>query len=76
MKKLNRSHEETLLTSAPHGLFSLLSFVNQNHLTRAVSVPKELGSPTSIIHQENILQTYLQANLREAFSQFRVPLPK
>lgn len=38
--------------------------------------PSELGPPTYIVNQENVLQTYLQAHLLEAFSQLRVPFPK
>lgn len=43
-KNWSRSHEETMLTSVPQGLFSLLSLINEDHLP-SVTVRKKLGPP-------------------------------
>jgi hypothetical protein len=43
------------------GLFNLLSYTSQDYLPRVGTIPSELGPLTSIINQENALQTFLQA---------------
>jgi hypothetical protein len=48
--------------------FSLLSYITQDHLCK-VALPW-------IINQENVPQRCLLANLMEAFSQLRFPLPR
>lgn len=39
------------------------------------SAPTTLGPPTSLIHQENVVQICLPAHLREAFSPWRFLFP-
>lgn len=65
---------------ACHGLVSLLPYTTQDHhpgtaLPPPHPDPSELGPRSSIINQENALQTCLQANLVDVFSQLRVPFP-
>ena len=44
---------------ASHGLLSLLSYRTQDHQPWDGTVPRELGPPTSIIKEENVLQCLL-----------------
>lgn len=56
-----------LLTGlARYNLLSLLSYTTQNHLLRSGTAPSGLGTPISIINQENAPQTFVQNNLAEA----------
>lgn len=55
--------------SLAHRLLSLVSYTFQELLSPFY------GPSTSIINHENTSQTYIQANILEAFSQLRVPLP-
>lgn len=45
---------------APNSLLNLLFYAFQNHLTSCSSAQSGLGSPISIINQENFLQPCLQ----------------
>lgn len=56
-------------------LLSLLFNIAQVCLPRGSAAYSRLGSPISI-NQRNVTQTCLQASLREAFSQWRFPLPR
>ena len=49
--------------------------MTQSYLITGGTAPGELHPATSIINQENALQTYLQANLMEAFSQVTFLFP-
>ena len=42
-----------------HGLLSLLSYTTQDHQPWDGTVPGELGPPTSIINEENVVQSLL-----------------
>lgn len=55
-------------------LLNLLFDTAQVCLPRGSAAYSRLGSPTSI-NQRNVTQTCLQASFREAFSQWRFPLP-
>lgn len=57
--------------------FLPIAFYNsQDHQPRMGTMPSELHPPTSIISQETVSQTCLQACLVWAFSQLRLSLPK
>ena len=60
----------------PHSLLSILSYIICQNLPRSNTVPRELAPCISIVDKEISLQTYLQANLMEAFSRLRIPLSK
>lgn len=52
----------------------LLSYTTQIRLLRGGTIHSRLGPPTSVISQENILQTYQHsASLTETFSQLEFP---
>jgi hypothetical protein len=57
---------------APHGLLSLLSYRTQDHQPRVACTHNELGSST-LITKKNAVQACLQPDLKEAFSQLRLP---
>lgn len=56
-------------------LLSVLFNIAQVLPARGSADYGRLGSPTSI-DQRNVIQTCRQASLREAFSQWRFPLPR
>lgn len=58
-------------------MFILLSYANQDHIPRGGTAHRELSSPTAIINHENapLLQTCIQVNLKEVFSQLKFHFP-
>lgn len=69
---MQRLHMSAAYWLTPHVFFSLLI----NYLLRGGSTHSELGTPTSIINQENNLKSYLKINLVGINSQVKVPLSK
>ena len=54
-------------------MLRLLSYTPRDHLPNYNTIHIGLGPSTSVINQNTIPQTCLQASLREAFSQLRLP---
>lgn len=65
--------EEHCLTS--QGLLNLLFSTHQDNMPKAFTTHNGMGSPTSIVNQENALQICLQANQTGIFL-IEVPLPR
>ena len=61
---------------APLCLLNLLSYTIQSQLFRLGTTHNSLDPSTSIINQERTHLTCLQTNLMEAFSKWKVLLPK
>jgi hypothetical protein len=68
--------EGCCLLACSSWLLSLLSYRTQDHQPRDGTTHSEQDLPTSIINQENALQAFSQANLREAFSPLKLLLPR
>lgn len=68
--------EEAAYWRVLHGLLSLFSYAISDLLPRSGTNHNELASSTSVPEEDNTPQSWLQANLMEAFSQLRTPLPR
>jgi hypothetical protein len=73
MQRLWRSAAYWLALSS---LFGLPSYTTQGHQCKGGTAHSELGTSTSIINPENVLQACLEASLVGTFSQLRFPLSK
>lgn len=71
---MQKSWRNTAHWLALHGLFTLLSYINRDHLPEHGSTHRGLGSPSSIINQENAPKIGPQASLMEETCHLRFPL--
>lgn len=71
-QKMQRPQMNSAYQLACHGLLSLLLYTIQDHVIGDGTIHSSLGSPIQVINQENGAQSWLYANLMEAFSQVRV----